>query len=250
MVSRIEQIRQKIQNERKVIVSDLSKTYKVTEETIRRDLEKLEAEGFATRTFGGAILNVDQQKENVQFHQRASIHLEEKQKIAATVADMLNAKRTIAADASTTVMEAIKLVRGNRNLTLLTASTEIFHEVPGAEFGIISTGGVFNELTLSLQGKLAKENIKRYHVDVALVSCRGLDIQKGIMDSSEPEAEVKQEMVQQASEVILLADHTKFNRTAFVKFLDWRQLDCLVTDQRPEGDWVSFCAHNSIKLIY
>ena len=65
----------------------------------------------------------------------------------------------------------------------------------GSEIHILSTGGVFNEDSLSLQGNLAKENIRRYHVDLALLSCKGLDMDKGIMDSSEREADVKTEMV-------------------------------------------------------
>ena len=47
----------KLQEERKVVVSDLSELYNVTEETIRRDLEKLEAEGLAKKTYGGAVIN-------------------------------------------------------------------------------------------------------------------------------------------------------------------------------------------------
>jgi len=56
--NRLEHIREQVKNEKKVTVSELSKIYKVTEETIRRDLEKLEKEGFLTRTFGGAVLTV------------------------------------------------------------------------------------------------------------------------------------------------------------------------------------------------
>ena len=221
MKNRLEHIREQVKNEKKVTVSELSKIYKVTEETIRRDLEKLEKEGFLTRTFGGAVLNSASQKEHIHFYKRTSINQKEKAKIAQLFKEVLDQKRTIAADASTTVMEAIRLLKANRNITVLSSSTEIFREMTGSEIHILSTGGVFNEDSLSLQGNLAKENIRRYHVDLALLSCKGLDMDKGIMDSSEREADVKTEMVKQALEVALLADHTKFERTAFVQFLDW-----------------------------
>ena len=84
---------------------------------------------------------------------------------------------------------------------------------------VISTGGTYDENSLSFQGTLAKENIARYNVDVALLACKALDIEKGIMDSTEGEAVLKSEMAKRASKVILLADHTKFNQTAFVNFL-------------------------------
>ena len=210
MKNRLEHIREQVKNEKKVTVSELSKIYKVTEETIRRDLEKLEKEGFLTRTFGGAVLNSASQKEHIHFYKRTSINQKEKAKIAQLFKEVLDQKRTIAADASTTVMEAIRLLKANRNITVLSSSTEIFREMTGSEIHILSTGGVFNEDSLSLQGNLAKENIRRYHVDLALLSCKGLDMDKGIMDSSEREADVKTEMVKQALEVALLSDHTKF----------------------------------------
>ena len=194
MKNRLEHIREQVKNEKKVTVSELSKIYKVTEETIRRDLEKLEKEGFLTRTFGGAVLNSASQKEHIHFYKRTSINQKEKAKIAQLFKEVLDQKRTIAADASTTVMEAIRLLKANRNITVLSSSTEIFREMTGSEIHILSTGGVFNEDSLSLQGNLAKENIRRYHVDLALLSCKGLDMDKGIMDSSEREADVKTEM--------------------------------------------------------
>lgn len=71
-------------------VSELSKLYKVTEETIRRDLDKLEAEGFLTRSFGGAVLNNTSQKENIQFYKRAAMNQEEKKRIASLISDILS----------------------------------------------------------------------------------------------------------------------------------------------------------------
>ena len=217
---------------------------------ILHTLKKLEKEGFLTRTFGGAVLNSASQKEHIHFYKRTSINQKEKAKIAQLFKEVLDQKRTIAADASTTVMEAIRLLKANRNITVLSSSTEIFREMTGSEIHILSTGGVFNEDSLSLQGNLAKENIRRYHVDLALLSCKGLDMDKGIMDSSEREADVKTEMVKQALEVALLADHTKFERTAFVQFLDWDQVTYLVTDERPSDQWVEFCKEKGITLIY
>lgn len=251
MKKRLEYIREQITAEKKVTVSELSKTYKVTEETIRRDLEKLEAEGFLTRTFGGAVLNNSAStNEHIHFYKRITINQKEKETIALLFKDILCEKRTIAADASTTVMEAIHFLKGKRDITVLSSSTEIFREMTGSDIHIISTGGVFNEGSLSLQGNLAKENIRRYHVDLALLSCKGLDMERGIMDSSEREADVKSEMVKQAMEVALLADHTKFGKTAFVKFLNWEQMTYLVTDEKPSDEWIAFCEKKGVQLIY
>lgn len=109
-----------------------------------------------TRTFGGAVLNSASQKEHIHFYKRTSINQKEKAKIAQLFKEVLDQKRTIAADASTTVMEAIRLLKANRNITVLSSSTEIFREMTGSEIHILSTGGVFNE-----DSSLCKELSKR-----------------------------------------------------------------------------------------
>ncbi|MDO4170376.1 MAG: DeoR/GlpR family DNA-binding transcription regulator [Lachnospiraceae bacterium] len=246
---RLKAIKEKIKIEKKVTVSDLSRTYKVTEETIRRDLEKLEAEGFLTRTFGGAVLNNTVPVENVHFYKRAAIHSDEKKKIAAAFYDILKDKVTISIDSSTTVMEAIKMLK-DKELTILSVSTEIFRELGDTNIRIISSGGVFNKKTLSLQGQVAKDTIGRYHVEIALISCTGLDLDRGITDTSESETEVKRCMIKQAEEVALLVDHTKFGKRAFAKLLDFDGVDYLVTDQKPNNDWIQLCEEKNIRLIY
>lgn len=250
MEKRIDKIKKEIELSGEVFVTDLSRKYNVTEETIRRDLEKLKNEGLITRTFGGAVLNTVNQKDHIHFFKRRSINIEEKKKIAEIVSGRLYDVSTIMADNSTTVMEVIKLIKNNSEITAISFSAQIFQELDGAKMKVISTGGIYDENTLSFQGTLAKENIARYNVDVALLSCKALDINKGIMDSTDGEAVMKSEMAKRASKVILIADHTKFNQTAFVNFLTWSDVDCIVTDKKPDDKWFEFCESNGIELLY
>lgn len=250
MEKRIDKIKKEIELSGEVFVTDLSRKYDVTEETIRRDLEKLKNEGLITRTFGGAVLNTVSQKDHIHFFKRRSINNEEKKKIAEIVCGRLSDVNTIMADNSTTVMEVVKLIKSNSDITAISFSTQILQELEGAKMKVISTGGTYDENSFSFQGTLAKENIARYNVDVALLACKALDIEKGIMDSTEGEAVLKSEMAKRASKVILLADHTKFNQTAFVNFLTWGDVDCIVTDKKPDDRWLDFCAGNNIELLY
>lgn len=246
---RLKLIRQQVEEEKKVTVASLSQIHGVTEETIRRDLEKLEAEGFLTRTFGGAVLNNNSLSDNVYFRDRVAINMEEKRKIAVSFYDILDGKHSISTDSSTTVMEAVKLLKG-RDRTVLSFSTEVFSELWNTDIKIISTGGIFNRSTLSLHGRVAKETIKSYRVEIALISCKGLDLEHGAMDTNEDESEVKKCMIKQAEEVALLVDHTKFGKIAFAHVLDLKDVDYLVTDQKPDDAWVSYCEENGVKLIY
>lgn len=243
-------IRQNVQNMKKITVAELSRQCAVTEETIRRDLDKLEAEGVVTRIHGGAIWNSDAQKEGIHFYKRLTKQLKEKQNIARKTVELVEGKHTIIADSSTTVGEALKLIPDSADVTIVTNSTEVFREFQQSSFNIISTGGEFNKKSLSLQGQLAKTNIMKYNVNLALISCKGLNIEKGVLDSNESEAEIKKLMLDQAAEVALLADHTKFDQTAFVCLIDLKSVNYIITDRRPSDMWITYCQENGIQLIY
>jgi Transcriptional regulators of sugar metabolism len=247
---RIQAIRQMVTNDKKVVVSNLSALFQVTEETIRRDLEKLEDEGFLTRTYGGAVLNVNALAENVHFYKRARSFYEEKQVIARKSLPFIKNKTTMAADSSSTVMELLKLLKDRSDLTLLTNSAEAFHELAQSELNVVSTGGELNKNTLSLQGRITKEIISRYHVDIMVMSCKGLDRESGALDSNEAEAEIKKVMIRQAAEVALLVDHSKFDRKAFVQLIDLSHINYIITNKAPGAEWVAFCKQNNIQLIY
>lgn len=247
---RFDIIKQLVTNNKKVFVSELSTKLEVTEETIRRDLEKLESEGVVTRTYGGAILNAEGSFDGVNFYKRATINLEEKQKIAIKARELLKNKNTIAADSSSTVIEALKLIRDWKDVVLLTNSTEVLREFTQSELTIVSTGGIFNKNSLSLQGSMAKDMIKKYNVDILLISCKGLNKEKGALDSNEVEVEFKKVLVQQASEVALLVDHTKFDRNAFMQLVDFDNIDYIITDRQPDDSWIQFFEENKIIVLY
>ena len=191
MAKRIDEIRQKVETEGEVFVSDLSRIYNVTEETIRRDLEKLKNDGIITRTFGGAVLNTTPQNDRVHFFKRKGINLEGKKKIAKLLVDKFIGVNTMMIDNSTTVLEAVKLFKDNENLTAITFSAQIFQELDTCKMKLVSTGGLYDEKTRSFYGKPAKEAMKKYNVDLVLLGCKGLDMERGITDSSEGEADLK-----------------------------------------------------------
>ncbi|HBX3970790.1 TPA: DeoR/GlpR transcriptional regulator, partial [Klebsiella pneumoniae subsp. pneumoniae] len=149
-----------------------------------------------------------------------------------------------------TAMELLKLLKERNDLTLLTNSAEAFHELAQSEINVVSTGGELNKNTLSLQGRITKEIISRYHVDIMVMSCKGLDMKNGALDSNEAEAEIKKTMIRQATEVALLVDHSKFDRKAFVQLVDFSHINYLITNKAPGAEWIAFCKENNIQLVY
>ncbi len=247
---RLDRIRQTIQLEKKVMVSQLSRDLKVTEETIRRDLEKLEKSGFLTRTHGGAVLNAERVSENIDYPMRALHNHAEKEIMGRLAVSVIPERATISTDASSTVMEAVRLLKDRPEITLLTNSVQIIRELSQASLTIMSTGGRVNRSTFSMQGKMVRKALEDYHVDIALISCKALQLGAGIFDSNEEEGELKKLMTCRGQKIILLADHSKFDRVAFVKILDLEDLDVLITDREPAPAWREFCQEKGIQLLY
>lgn len=243
-------IRQMIINEKRLQVSDLSKKFSVTEETIRRDFEKLEAEGVINRTYGGAVLNTKNALSGIHFIKRAKNNVEEKKEIAIKALGLLDNKYTLYADSSTTVMETLKLLKDRGDLTVVTNSSEAFHELLMSELTMISTGGIFNKKSLSFQGDLTEKATKNYNVDVALISCKALNKDKGVCDSNETEARIKKIMIDQAEEVILLIDSSKFDSIAFVHLADFEKINYIVTNKKPSDEWIDTLSALGVQLIY
>lgn len=247
---RLSLIKQLLINEKKVSVSNLSEQFSVTEETIRRDLDKLESEGILTRTYGGAVLNSEETVSNIPFYKRAEHNVEAKQAIALKVREVLGPIHTISADASSTVMESLKLLKDRDDMTIVTNSTEALRELMVSEVNVLSTGGVFNKRTLSMQGDLTERAIETYNVEMAVISCKGIDKKVGATDTNEGEARIKKHMISQASEVMLLIDSEKFCKKGFVHLANIDQIHHVVTDKKPSDDWISFFEENDIQLHY
>lgn len=247
---RLSIIRSLVQENGRVSVMELSQICDVTEETMRKDLNKLEKEGILTRVHGGAIANQASQMSNVHYNTRKDTNLQEKRVIGKHIKEILDGKRTIFADSSSTVMESLKMLPNDVELTMVTHSTVAFQELADKNIRIICAGGEFNVKTQSLQGSVTKENLRKYNVDAALISCKTIDMVRGVQDSNEGESEIKKVMIEHAQKVYLLVDHSKFNKTSFVSLLDINDVDCIITDRYPGEEWENYLNNKDIRLIY
>lgn len=238
-----------ILKENTVYVSDLSKKFEVTEETIRRDLEKLEMEGILTRTYGGAILK-KHTNEDLPFSTRNTLNKEMKYQIALQASKLVNDKDSLMMDPSSTVFELAELIKDKQDISIITNSLEIVYKYSNNNMQIISTGGCLKKNSLSLVGTTACEAVKKYNVDILFISCKGLSLERGITDSNEPEADLKRHMMQQANTIVLLADHTKFDKIAFAKISDIQKINHIITDKKPSPEWLAYLDNSQVNLHY
>ncbi len=226
-----------LQRDSRVVVSDLSASFHVTEETIRRDLEKLEKEGFAKKTYGGAIIN-ESLNVDLPYTVRKKANVTNKQYIAEIISSIVEDGDHIMMDASSTAVYAAKHLKNKKNITIITNSIEILLELSEvAGWKVLSTGGTLREGSLSLVGYQAEKMITNYHVDKAIISCKGIDMEKGISDSNEMDAHIKKLMLESANIKILAADNSKFDKISFTKIEDLSAIDILITDSELDDKW-------------
>ena len=244
-LERRQRIMEKIRLDRKVYVSDLAQTFKVTEETIRRDLEKLESQDLLRRSYGGAVIT-ESTSEDLSYKRRSSINSESKLAIAEKAARLIQDGDTIMMDSSTTCQALLQRLKGQRDITVITNSIRLMNDFMGSGFKMICTGGTMRESSCALTGTIASQTLEKYYVDFTFISGKGIDREKGIMESNDSEGRIKSVMIRQARKAVLLIDHSKFDRTAFVKCDDFSHIDTLVTDEKPSSEWQSYLHINLI----
>ena len=234
----------------KVIVSELSTEFDVTEETIRRDLEKLDKEGLAQKTYGGAVL-VQNFSTDLPHSVRKKANVQAKQKIAERVSTLFNDGDCIMVDSSSTALLVLNYIKNLKNITLITNSVEALIELSDKEdWNVFSTGGKLKRGSLSLVGPQAEKTIRAFHVDYAVCSSKGLDLNRGITDSNEKDSEMKQAIFESAETKILLVDSSKFDKISLIKVGDVTNVDIIATDTEPSANWQEYLKSKKIELMY
>ena len=249
-IERQQAIIQFLKEKKSATVTDLSRSLFIGEATIRRDLEKLAKSNLVRRTHGGAVLTEGLDIE-IPLAVREVEQKSEKNIIGALATQLVNDGDTIIIDSSSTALKMVPALRGKDRLTIITNGAKAVIELgESLHARVYCTGGVLRENSLSFIGQQARIFIENYSADILFFSCRGLSIEKGLTDSSEDEAELRRVMGKSSRKVILLCDHTKFDKIAFCKISDFEFINYLITDQKPDSRWVEFLESKGITVLY
>ncbi|WP_308992157.1 DeoR/GlpR family DNA-binding transcription regulator [Mariniflexile litorale] len=227
---RREKIMELLQEDGSAKVVDLAKLFKVTEVTVRQDLEKLEKQGLIIREHGGAFMkNIEDHVKNFAlFHQE---NLEQKESIALKCLEYIELGDTIILDSGSTTTELAKKLIGFKNLTVITNALNIalmLGTEPGIE--VIMTGGEFKPPTLSLTGQKAADFFKGLNVQKLFLATAGISLKSGLTYPSISDLVVKRAMIEAADITYLVADSTKIGKSALASLGALSLIDYIVTD--------------------
>ncbi|MGE4585985.1 MAG: DeoR/GlpR family DNA-binding transcription regulator [Mangrovibacterium sp.] len=246
---RREKILEMIREDGHAKVFQLSKMFKVTEVTIRQDLEKLEKEGFIEREHGGAYLkNIGLNVRNITLQNQEN--LQKKAAIAQKALEFIHDGDTIILDSGSTTTEIARLISGFSNLTVITNALNIAL-ILGADPGInlVVTGGEFKAPTLSLTGQKAADFFNDLHVDKLFLATAGITLKSGLTYPSISDICVKRAMIESANTVYLVADSSKIGKSSFASLGALSLIDYLITDSRIREEETTMLQKNEIKMI-
>jgi len=235
-----------------VRVSGLSEMLGVSENTIRRDLHRLQNLGILKRTYGGAILCEDSKGlDDIEWQERARKFPKEKERIGYAAAEMIKDGEAIILDAGTTTMQIARCLNNERNLTVVTNAVNIGMELSNKKgVTVVLTGGIFREISVSLVGPLAEDFLNNnIHVDKVFLSAGGVNVENGVTNANTIEVPIKRAMVRAAKETILVVTHDKIGKSSFTQIVPINEVDKIITDRDSPKDQVELIRKQGIEVI-
>ncbi len=247
-VTRKNKIKDILIERKSITVTELSKTFDVTEETIRRDLKFLEDEGFLTRTYGGAFIQSGVEN-NVTVELREVAYTKSKDAIAKECRKLIHNGDSIFLDASTTSLFVARAVSDMR-LTVVTNSLLIIDQLTELDnIRVVCVGGTLSRDHKAFQGNATIQALDDLYLDKTFMSCRSLSMEHGITDSSEGMAMIRQKLLKRSNEIYLIADYSKFDKTSFIHICDFDNLTGIVTDKVLNQEWKNFLLKKNTTFI-
>lgn len=229
-----------------ISVNELSVQLDASEATIRRDLTSLELEGKLERTHGGASA-IGTVKVEERMDDRQSLNIYEKTQIAHKAFSMLKDYHTIILDAGSTTQLLARLIgESNLHLTIITNAINHFPELiknPNVECYLI--GGKIRSTTLACVGSLAISSLQRFKADIAFLGVNGISLKGEFTTADVEESLMKRAMLEHANTVVVLSDHSKFNRQWFSVFALAHEIDHLICNQGGDQTFISDLQDNT-----
>jgi DeoR family fructose operon transcriptional repressor len=221
-----------------VTVAELAERFKVSIDTVRRDLDQLAADGALVRTYGGAVSLSTAARTDRAVDQRLALQEQEKEKIATLAADLVQDSSTIMINGGSTTLAVARRLGQHRDLTVATNNLLVPGALPVTAIrDIYVFGGAVRQLTLATIGPVSFRATGGADLDItcdlALIGVGAVAADAGFTTSNIAEAAMMQEMISRSTRVAILADSSKFERRLFAQVSELSAADYLITDTAP-----------------
>lgn len=229
-----------IRSDGKVTVEQLAGHFGVTVQTVRRDLSELETEGLISRVHGGAMVRAG--VTNIEYDARRNLHAAAKERIARLVARHVPDNVSLFINIGTTNEAVARALLDHQDITLVTNNMNVANIMAGnPHCEIIVAGGSLRRSDGGLVGDLTTQMIEQFKVDIAIIGASALDEDGDLLDYDLREVRVSKSIIQQARQVFLVTDGSKFERSAPVRIASLADMDAIFTDRALPSDLAQRC---------
>ncbi|MBK1698130.1 DeoR/GlpR family DNA-binding transcription regulator [Rhodovibrio salinarum] len=230
-------------------VSELTRSMRVSDETVRRDVKAMASKGLVERVHGGVMLP-DLNREP-GFQSRMQQNATAKRAIARKTAELIANGDSLMLDTGSTTAYVARALKDHTDLFVVTNSADIARTLANAKKGnkIYLAGGELRGDDGATFGQTAYDFVRRFRTRYAVISVGALHSDGGVMDFHLQEAEFCQTVLDQAAQVVAVADASKFRHQAPVKVCDLQRIDTLITDRRPPEPFLKRLRENEVRLL-
>ncbi len=238
-----------IEQNRRMSVTQISEALSISEATVRRDLKMLAREGKIQRVRGGAI-KTEKSLPELPILQRENDQAEEKDQIGRMAAELVKSGETVFLGSGTTVLATARYLRNRQNLTVITNSFPIISQFIGCEgINLILLGGMFRESELSFIGHITEMALSEVCADKVILGARALSLKHGLTSDYLPETLTDRAIIRLSSQLILVADHTKFGSVSTAFLAPIEDIDVIVTDRKTDPEFLRTLRKSGIEII-
>jgi DeoR family transcriptional regulator, fructose operon transcriptional repressor len=216
----------------RVEVAELSKTFQISEDSVRRDLRLMEEKGFLTRTYGGAIL-LDQVGQSMPYMERQEVNCEVKTVLAKLAVASVQNRDTILMDGSSTVAKMVPFLHKISGLTIITNSVAIAHDVLhfNIDCQLFLVGGIINRDSHNTTSSESIRTIEGLTVDKTFTGPCSISAEWGLSATTFEDAAIKRVMINVAKEVFILAESGKFGHKSLANIGPLKPEYHIITDR-------------------
>ena len=248
-ISRLNSIEQYVIAKETVSIDELCEVFGVSKNTIRRDLNDLEARGHIAKVYGG-VTAISSTGAILPPPVRSGMNSADKNLIGRLAAGEVCDGDTIFIDSGTTTLCMLRYLTGRKKLTIVTHSLAALSEASKYEnLSLICPGGIYSPPTDSFVGLSTFEALSGMTITKAFMAATGVSIESGMTNTTFLEAEIKRGVAHRAASVYLMADSSKLDKEAVISFCQLRDLTAFVTDRRPPDRYIDFFRTHGIRIL-
>jgi len=232
-----------------VTTEALVQHFKVTPQTIRRDLNELDQQGKIARHHGGAGL-ANSSTENTQYSERQQHLSAEKNRIATELVCHIPNNSSLFIDIGTSTEAVARALLNHQNMKVVTNNLHVAAILlPKDDFTIIIAGGEVRNRDGGIIGEATRDFIGQFCMDFAITGISGIDMDGTLLDFDYHEVRVAQAMMANARRTFTIADHSKFGRNAMIRLGHIADIDTLFTDARPPAPLLAQIRRTNTNIV-